>query len=85
MGQLAVLPADQSFDQSILPVRASTATMPRLVPVTIIGCPSKVTGRQEPYSGPASNPVLFQTVLPVVLSSATMQFLPPGLKIARFL
>ena len=36
MGQLAVLAADQSFDQSSLPLAASTAKMPRLVPVTMI-------------------------------------------------
>ena len=85
MGQLAVLFAEKAFDQSSLPVAASTPTMPWRVPVTIIVWPWKVTGMQELYSGPASKPVLVQMVWPLVLSRATMQFLPPGLTIAMFL
>ena len=51
---LAVLPADHGFDQSSLPSAASTAKMPRLLPLTIIVRPSNATGIEELYSGPAS-------------------------------
>ena len=39
----------------------------------------------EPYSGPASKPELSQIVSPFVLSKATIQLSPPGLKMAMFL